>query len=92
MSYIPLDLERRFERRWAARFAQQAPEPSSRKRNQRLPMQSQRAATDKDALRAGIAHFLQPEQKSRAIVARGEMPALTIYPGCERFNPHYLNG
>ncbi len=25
MSYIPLDLQRRFERRWAARFAPPAP-------------------------------------------------------------------
>ena len=31
MSSIPLDLERRFERRWAARFVRQAPEPSSEK-------------------------------------------------------------
>jgi hypothetical protein len=31
MSTIPLDLERRFERRWAARFVRQAPEPSSEK-------------------------------------------------------------
>ena len=29
MSSIPLDLERRFERRWAARFVRQVPEPSS---------------------------------------------------------------
>ena len=31
MSSIPLDIERRFERRWAARFVRQAPEPSSEK-------------------------------------------------------------
>jgi hypothetical protein len=31
MSIIPLDLQRRCERRWAARFARQAPEPSSQK-------------------------------------------------------------
>ena len=31
MSSIPLDLERRFERRWAARFVRQAPEPSFEK-------------------------------------------------------------
>ena len=31
MSSIPLHLERRCEQRWAARFAQQAPEPSSEK-------------------------------------------------------------
>ena len=31
MSSIPLDLERRFERRWAARFVRQASEPSSEK-------------------------------------------------------------
>jgi len=28
MSSIPLDLKRRFERRWAARFAQQTQEPA----------------------------------------------------------------
>jgi hypothetical protein len=31
MSSIPLDLERRFEQRWAARFARPAPAPSSEK-------------------------------------------------------------
>jgi hypothetical protein len=31
MSVIPLDVQRRFERRWAARFVRQAPEPSSEK-------------------------------------------------------------
>jgi hypothetical protein len=31
MSSIPLDLERRFEQRWAARFVRQAPERSSEK-------------------------------------------------------------
>jgi hypothetical protein len=31
MSSIPLHLERRCEQRWAARFAQQAPEPTSEK-------------------------------------------------------------
>jgi len=31
MSSIPLDLERRFERRWAARFVRQAPELSPEK-------------------------------------------------------------
>jgi hypothetical protein len=31
MSTIPLDLERRFERRWAARIARLVPEPSSPK-------------------------------------------------------------
>ena len=31
MSSIPLDLERRFERRWAARFVRQAPQLSSEK-------------------------------------------------------------
>jgi hypothetical protein len=31
MSIIPLDLQRRCERRWAARFVRQAPEPSSEK-------------------------------------------------------------
>jgi hypothetical protein len=29
MSIIPLDVQRRCERRWAARFVRQAPEPSS---------------------------------------------------------------
>jgi hypothetical protein len=32
MSSVPLDLERRFERRWAARFVRQAPKPASEKR------------------------------------------------------------
>ena len=31
MSIIPLDFQRRCEQRWAARFARQAPEPSSQK-------------------------------------------------------------
>jgi hypothetical protein len=31
MSIIPLDVQRRCEQRWAARFARQAPEPSSQK-------------------------------------------------------------
>ena len=31
MSSIPLHLKRRCEERWAARFARQAPEPSSEK-------------------------------------------------------------
>jgi len=31
MSSIPLDLERRFEQRWAARFIRQAPDSSSEK-------------------------------------------------------------
>ena len=31
MSLIPLDFQRRCERRWAARFARQAPKPSSPK-------------------------------------------------------------
>ena len=31
MSIIPLDVQRRCERRWAARFVRQAPEPSSEK-------------------------------------------------------------
>ena len=31
MSVIPLDFQRRCEQRWAARFARQAPEPSSQK-------------------------------------------------------------
>ncbi len=31
MSSIPLDLERRFERRWAARFVRRGPEPLSEK-------------------------------------------------------------
>jgi hypothetical protein len=31
MGVIPLDVQRRFERRWAARFVRQAPEPSSEK-------------------------------------------------------------
>ena len=31
MSSVPLHLERRCEQRWAARFARQAPEPSSQK-------------------------------------------------------------
>jgi hypothetical protein len=31
MSIIPIDFQRRFEQRWAARFARQAPEPSSQK-------------------------------------------------------------
>jgi hypothetical protein len=31
MSIIPLDLQRRCEQRWAARFARQAPEPPSQK-------------------------------------------------------------
>ena len=32
MCTIPLDLQRKLEQRWAARFARQAPEPSSQKR------------------------------------------------------------
>jgi hypothetical protein len=32
MSVIPLDFQRRCEQRWAARFARQAPKPSSQKR------------------------------------------------------------
>jgi hypothetical protein len=31
MSIVPLDLQRRCEQRWAARFARQAPESSSQK-------------------------------------------------------------
>jgi hypothetical protein len=31
MSVIPLDFQRRCEQRWAARFAQPAPKPSSQK-------------------------------------------------------------
>ena len=31
MTIIPLDLQRRCEQRWAARFARQAPRPSSPK-------------------------------------------------------------
>ena len=31
MSIVPLDLQRRCEQRWAARFARQAPEPLSQK-------------------------------------------------------------
>jgi hypothetical protein len=31
MSIVPLDLQRRCEQRWAARFARQAPEPSPQK-------------------------------------------------------------
>jgi hypothetical protein len=31
MCDIPLDLQRKLEQRWAARFARQAPEPSSQK-------------------------------------------------------------
>ena len=31
MSVIPLDFQRRCEQRWAARFARQAPKPSSQK-------------------------------------------------------------
>jgi len=31
MSISPLDVQRRCEQRWAARFARQAPEPSSQK-------------------------------------------------------------
>jgi hypothetical protein len=31
MGIIPLDVQRRCEQRWAARFARQAPEPSSQK-------------------------------------------------------------
>src|SRR5262245_14462977 len=31
MSIIPLDVQRRYERRWAARFVRQAPEPVSEK-------------------------------------------------------------
>ena len=31
MSIVPLDLQRRCEQRWAARFARQAPEPPSQK-------------------------------------------------------------
>ena len=35
MGSIPLDLERRFERRWAARFVRQAPEPSESRNESR---------------------------------------------------------
>ena len=34
MSIIPLDFQRRCEQRWAARFAREAPEPSSQKSEQ----------------------------------------------------------
>jgi hypothetical protein len=50
MSIIPLDVQRRCERRWAARFGRQAPEAPSKKREagskvRRAPKAKGKAAT-----------------------------------------------
>jgi hypothetical protein len=59
MSSIPVDLERRFEQRWAARFARPAPAPSSEeseyeKQDQRLGVPAKAKRKTRRAEPAGL--------------------------------------
>jgi hypothetical protein len=54
MCDIPLDLQRKLEQRWAARFARQAPEPSSQK-SEHEKQDQQLGAPAKDNRKTGRA-------------------------------------
>ena len=58
MSIIPLDFQRRCEQRWAARFARQAPKPSSQKSENEKQGQPLGARTEPKGKPAGPGSIL----------------------------------
>ena len=75
MSIIPLDLQRRCEQRWAARFARQAPEPSSQKSENAKQGQPLGAPAKPKGKPAGPGSILRSSDAEAKILSRDSQPA-----------------
>ena len=66
MSVIPLDLQRRCEQRWAARFARQAPKPSPQKSENEKQGQQLGAPAEPKGKPAGPGSSLPSSDRDKA--------------------------
>ncbi len=75
MIVIPLDVQRRCEQRWAARFARQTPEPSSQKSEHEKQDQQLGEPAKPRGKPAGPGSMLRSSDAEAKILSRDSQPA-----------------
>jgi hypothetical protein len=78
MSSIPLDLQRRFEQRWAARFSR--PRPSDAPRKYQVERQSEQLAAPGETGPSGVS--ADPSPRSAVVTAPAASRETSAAAGC----------